>query len=148
MTSGRRRIKWNIPHQDDLRRQSLMCRSRCLGQVQLPGNAEAVAAPAEARAEVVLVQWHEDLTAFGEPGECGIQLLGRREVYEERDRRRKRERVLHVAVAEHQSMAVQVDTRHLHGALRARLAGLIPLDRFDANVGENRLVERYRFPRL
>jgi hypothetical protein len=115
------------------------------GQVQLPGDAKSVAAPAKAPTEAVVVQRHEDLTPIGELGKRRIQILDGREVNEQRDRRRERELVLHVAVAEHQSMAVQVEVRHLHGAFRAWLTRTVP---FDASAGENGFVERHRFLRV
>ncbi len=114
----------------------------------MPGNAKSVTAPAEAPTEAVVVQRHEDPTPIGKFGKRRIQFLGRREVNEQRNRWRERELVLRVAVAEHQSMAVQVEMRHLHGAFRTWLARSLSFDSFDASAGENGLVERHRFLRV
>src|ERR671916_1183529 len=89
------------------------------GQVELPGDAEAVVDPAEPAAEAVVAEFHQDGAALGQAREQPLLLLLRRRLDPDREGRREGEVVDRGAVEAAELLTRDGEGGALHRALRA-----------------------------
>ena len=82
-----------------------------LGEVELPGDAEAVVEPAEAATEPVFAEWHELRPAVGQRREDSLDLVLGLALDLDGERRREREIVRHEAVAAEELLSAEGNAR-------------------------------------
>src|SRR3712207_1813770 len=116
------------------------------GQVELPGDAEAVVDPAEPAAEAVVAELHEDGAALGEAREQPLELVLRRRLDPDGEGRREGEVVDRRAVEAAEDLPGDRERGALHRALGAGTVRPPPVELEYACVVEQRRVEVERRP--